>query len=150
MYKPVVALLLLAAVANAQLVGWRNCGSPMATIHRINVSGCHQTPCEFTLGQVVRIEVDATALANSVNLPFVMHATLLGLPIRLLEGNACDHLTFGSCPALNQNRFNFQIDYEVTDIIPPNIPTTVTSTVWNDFGDVAICIQVDAITRAAA
>ncbi|XP_037025063.1 NPC intracellular cholesterol transporter 2-like [Bradysia coprophila] len=149
MYKTIFAVLLLAAVSNAQLIGWRNCGSPLATVHRIRVGGCSSTPCSFPAGQIVPIEVDATALANSVNLPFAMTASFLGIPIPLLEGNACNHFTLGTCPALAGNNFTFRIEYRVTDAIPAGVPTVVTSTMWNDFGDIAVCIQVDAIVTAA-
>lgn len=33
----------------------------MATVHRIRVSGCSQTPCRVVIGTTIRIEVDATA-----------------------------------------------------------------------------------------
>lgn len=36
-------------------------GSNMATVHRLRVTGCTQTPCQFVIGTTVVIEVDATA-----------------------------------------------------------------------------------------
>lgn len=61
-------------------------------------------------------------VANSNNLPFAMTANVLGIPFPLLEGNACQHLTLGNCPALVGNTFTFRLAYLVTDILPP---------VWN-------------------
>lgn len=66
------------------------------------------------------IQFHIQIVASSVNLPFVMSATAFGvpIPIRLLEGNACEHLTLGSCPALHGNSFTFEIDYLVTNLLP--------------------------------
>lgn len=118
-------------------------GSSMATIHRVRISGCNQTPCDFVVGQTYRMEVDATscelnrlfcgkglcwhsrisflidAVANSNNLPFAMTTVFLGLPITLIDGNACNHFTVGSCPALNGNHFTFSLDYTATNLLPP-------------------------------
>ncbi|XP_037025064.1 NPC intracellular cholesterol transporter 2-like [Bradysia coprophila] len=147
MYKTIVAVLLIAAVANAQLVGWRNCGSSLATVHRVRISGCSSTPCTFEVGTRILIEVDATALANSVNLPFAMTASVLGLPITLLEGNACNHFSLGSCPALAGNNFTFRLEYDVNDRIPRGVNTVVNTVLFNDFGDIGVCVSVDVMIR---
>lgn len=62
--------------------------------------------------------------ANSSNLPFAMTASFLGMPIPIMEGNGCDHLSYGSCPALSGHDFTFRMDYQVIDIFPP-VKTTL-------------------------
>lgn len=117
-------------------------GSNFATIHRVRVHGCSVAPCSFRVGQPIEVEVEATTrewkiilnnillkvlryhfhlhtVAHSANLPFRVTASVFGLPIPLLEGNACEHLSLGHCPALSGHTFIFHLQYVVNDRIPP-------------------------------
>lgn len=60
--------------------------------------------------------------ANSNGLPFVLSVVVLGIPVNLLEGDACDYKIRGQCPALNTNTYTFRSYYA----IPANLPP-----VWN-------------------
>lgn len=63
--------------------------------------------------------LDGSLGTNSNNLPFAATAMILGMPITLLEGNACDHLRLGSCPALIGHGFTFSVNFDVPMLLPP-------------------------------
>ncbi|XP_037037144.1 uncharacterized protein LOC119074902 [Bradysia coprophila] len=84
------------------------------------------------------------ASANTNTLPFAAQTMILGMPVTLMEGNACDHLRVGSCPALNGHDFTFSVVFDVPVILPP-LNVVVTTLLWNDYGDVGVCVSVDVI-----
>ncbi|XP_037049344.1 NPC intracellular cholesterol transporter 2-like [Bradysia coprophila] len=144
MFKQIIVVSLLVVCISGNLTGWRNCGSPFADIHAVRVGGCPQTPCLFIQGESYLIEFEASSRVNTNSLNFVTVAQLLGVPITVLEGNACNHLRQGSCPILAGNRFTFSVLFEVPFYLP-RIPNVITTRIWNDFGDEAICIQFDVV-----
>ena len=56
--------------------------------------------------------------ANSHSLPLVLSVVIFGIPVNLLEGDACDYKTRGSCPALNAVDFTFRSYYPIPDNLP--------------------------------
>lgn len=71
------------------------------------------------LKELTIIEINTGANSNA--LPFAAVTMIFGIPFTLLEGNACDHLRYGSCPALIGNRFIFSLLFEVPTLLPPVI-----------------------------
>lgn len=64
-----------------------------------------------------------------------------------MSGEACNQLISGSCPARSGERFTFRYAYTVPQAFPIQ-SSIVTSRVWHDDGDIAICIQLDVMTVA--
>lgn len=57
-------------------------------------------------------------VVNSYTLSFASVAVVLGIPITLISGNACDNLQVGQCPVLSGNTFTFSIEYTMLVTIP--------------------------------
>lgn len=91
----------------------------MGTIHNIRLTNCTHTPCTFYRGQSYEAQVDGTWRANSRTLPFVLNVVVLGIPINLLEGDACDYKIRGHCPALNADTFTIRSYYPIPENLPP-------------------------------
>lgn len=111
-------------------------GSHLADIHAMRIANCTQTPCVFQRGESYMIEVEASSRklnisaglyltiinvntgANSYTLPFVSVATIFGMPFTLFQGDACDHLSLGNCPARNGYSFAFRLLFEMPSGLP--------------------------------
>ncbi|KAJ6639364.1 NPC intracellular cholesterol transporter 2 [Pseudolycoriella hygida] len=141
MYTQIFFMFLLATTATA-LVGWRDCGSQMGSIYTVRMTNCTQTPCLFHRGQSYEAEADGRWRANSNTLPFVLFVIVLGAPIPLLEGDACDYKIRGICPARNTDTFTFASYYPVPTNLPP-VGGVARAQMYNDFGDTALCFELD-------
>ncbi|XP_037052529.1 uncharacterized protein LOC119086059 [Bradysia coprophila] len=139
MYKQIIALgvLAIAAVSYAQVTGWTDCGST-AIIRSIRAGPCTTTPCPFVRGNTYDIEFISTATAAATSLPYIVNATILGQPWTIMEGNGCDQLT---CPTVVGQDFTFSYRYTVSEIFPP-VPTTVTTFVTNQIGQIVVCFHL--------
>lgn len=58
-------------------------------------------------------------------LEYKVTAVFLGVPITLLEGNACDSLVSGSCPVSPGEQIAARVQYTVGDAIPAGVTVTV-------------------------
>lgn len=56
---------------------------------------------------------------NSDTLYFASVGTVLGVNMTFLEGNACNHLSYGNCPARIGQSFIFRLTYEMPTLLPP-------------------------------
>lgn len=57
--------------------------------------------------------------ANSNELPFAAVASILGIDFTMMEGDACNKLRVGSCPARIGESFTFSVVFEVPQLLPP-------------------------------
>lgn len=132
-------------------------GSYLGSIVQVRIAGCAQTPCTFIRGQSYRLEADARSCevnnnvinliiinsnfsdANSRTLPFAVTGTSLGIELPIHSGNACDYLTSGVCPVVNNAQFSFGITYEVPSWLPP---------VYEPFGISVILLKICYLYRS--
>lgn len=82
------------------------------------MTNCPQTPCRFVRGNTYEALVDGTWRTNSDRLPAVFSVVIFGLPLPILEADACAYKTRGSCPALNGSPFTVRTDYPVPENLP--------------------------------
>jgi len=116
----IIVVFLVAAVAIAQGTIVEPCGGT-AKLNGVDVQGCADSVngrCQFVKGQSYKIEVDAEAAATATALPYTAKAKILGLDITLFEGNACEFLTAGDCPALSGERVVFEKEITITNTYP--------------------------------
>jgi len=148
MFKQLVILALVAASAYAGIVGnYENCGST-ATVNQLRVTDCDAMPCTFTKGREYNVEVDATARSDSNTLPYKVTATVI-VPITIIEGDACEELTAGSCPARNGQSFTYATAFDVPATFP-QVNTRVTATVKDDNEVTVVCVALDVLIRNSA
>ncbi|KAJ6649756.1 NPC intracellular cholesterol transporter 2 [Pseudolycoriella hygida] len=137
MFKAILAVCLLATVAYAQVTGWTDCGST-AIINEIRAGPCTQTPCQFVRGNTYSIGVTSTATSLASSLPYEVSANMLGLPVVIMEGDACDQL---ACPIQPGQVTTFSYEYTVSEIFPP-VPTTTRTLVRNHLGGTVMCFDL--------
>ncbi|GFN98954.1 epididymal secretory protein e1 [Plakobranchus ocellatus] len=90
-------LCLGLAVAAAENIPIKDCGSKLATITAIDISPCPQIPCPFKRGTTGNITVNFTSKAEITNATSVVHGIIAGVPVPfpLKDKNACHNM---KCP----------------------------------------------------
>ena len=140
----------------------------------MEVEGCANSVkgrCIFVKGQSYKISVKAKASksntwnnkkcsrfkisnafcildAIATELPYTAAAMILGLPVTLFEGDACDDLVIGSCPAQENKVFKSEKSIVITNRYP-EVKSTIKVEVKDETNNPLICVKIKFATVKA-
>ncbi|XP_020019135.1 NPC intracellular cholesterol transporter 2 [Castor canadensis] len=103
----VFLFLALFAVARAEPVHFKDCGSTVGVIKEVNVSPCPTQPCELDKGLSYTVNVTFTSSTQSKNSTASVHGILFGVPVPfpIPEPDGCKSGI--SCPIQKDKTYSY-------------------------------------------
>ena len=157
----VFGVLVLASVALAGDVAFRTCASAeLAEIRRFGVSDCAtgSDHCIFIKGNTYQFDIEAKSHGHAPHadeLHYKVTGSVLGIPITLLEGDACHNMTApNECPIRPGDDIFWSVEKEIGAETPAISNVLVTARIWANVkgtnAEAAACAQITVTIRNAA
>ncbi|XP_077290290.1 ecdysteroid-regulated 16 kDa protein-like [Arctopsyche grandis] len=139
-------LLLVACISFATASVWSDCGSKLAKIDAVKISGCDDSAKECVLKRNTNVSIHVEFTTNTAvsKLNTVVHGVMMGMPVPfpLAHPNACED-TGLACPLKGNEKYSY------TAIMPvlksyPKVNVDVKWELQNPKTEDLICLLIPA------
>lgn len=139
-------IFLTVLFACAQAKFYTDCGSKLATVDNVGVSGCAENAKECVLrrNSNVSISVDFTPSVDATGLETVVHGVIMNLPVPfpLPQPDACKDSGL-SCPLKAGDKESYRTTMPILKSYP-KLRVEVKWELKNQDGDDLVCIMIPA------